>query len=297
MERPGSSGVHIPDCIIIGAAKCGTTSLYCTLKLLPGINPCKVKAPNFFLDKATHGRGTWSNGLEWYRSLFHEGPGIKVDASTDYSKAFDNTVVIRRIYETNPNVRFIYLVRNPVHRSISHYLHNVLQGSEWRLIDEALLGAERSNYRDVSLYGHQLNQFIKYFPVDRFCVVISESFWSRPKPALCKILHFFGIDCQCISFPEVRPRNRTADKIVAALNSDEQNDAQVALLAAVADHQLTITSTAIDIAEALGFDSQKQRSLTAFFRDDLRQFQTLIEEEVFEWHCSFSGDRPMCSEI
>jgi hypothetical protein len=84
---------------------------------------------------------------------------------------------------------------------------------------------------------------------------------------------------------------------VAALNFDEQNDAQVALLASVADHQLTITSTAIDIAQALGFDSQKQRSLTAFFRDDLRQFQTLIEEEVFEWHCSFSGDREMCSEI
>jgi hypothetical protein len=188
----------LPTFFIIGAGKAGTTSLHYYLDLHPEIQMSAIKEPNFFLDREsdkTYPVGTITS-LDEYERLFDPASAVRGEASPSYTSHPIRPRVPERIKALVPNARFIYLVRDPVARTISHHQHLVAIGKERRPLHEAL--------RDLSdpfalpetcysLYAWQIEQYLRLFPPDRMLVVDSAAFLTDRRGTLKRIFAFLSV--------------------------------------------------------------------------------------------------------
>src|SRR5262245_50888304 len=115
----------LPHFLIIGAMKAATSTLYDQLRQQPGIFLPELKEPNFFSDDASYARG-----IDWYCGLFAEAcPGDLIgEASTHYTKLPTHPATISRMQEVLETPRLIYVMRHPVDRLISQYMHQKSEG-------------------------------------------------------------------------------------------------------------------------------------------------------------------------
>ncbi|NEO91199.1 MAG: sulfotransferase domain-containing protein [Moorea sp. SIO3G5] len=177
--------------IIIGGMKCGTTSLFHSLsKNCPSINASRVKDTKFFVDRDRG--GNWERGIDWYLAMFPPLNGIKLEASTHYTKYPDYPGVPARIKQVLKNVKLIYLVRDPLQRSISHFFHNLLVDREKLDINQAL-STIRNKYINYSDYALQLSQYYDYFAPEDIVIIniVEEEYREKSLEAL---KHFLGIE-------------------------------------------------------------------------------------------------------
>ena len=108
----------LPTFITIGAMKCGTHSLHQYLDLHPEIAMSQRKELNFFLTEAK-----FAQGLEWYSAQIAGNGTARGESSPNYSKCHMFPGVAERMHATLPDIKLIYLVRDPVERAVSHYVH------------------------------------------------------------------------------------------------------------------------------------------------------------------------------
>jgi hypothetical protein len=197
---------RLPTFAIVGAMKGGTTTLYQILRRHPDVFMCTPKEPSFFVAEAA-----WNRGLGWYANLFAEAGSANAvgEASTNYTKYPAFTGVPDRIHELIPDVRLIYLVRDPLERIRSHYLHNLARTRERRPFQEAV--QSDPIYVDCSRYTTQLAQFRRKFPRHQILVVTSDSLMHSPEPTVRRVLEHIGVEPD-ISLSEPEVHHRTADK-------------------------------------------------------------------------------------
>ena len=143
----------LPNFLIIGAAKCGTTSLYYQLKQHPQVFMPDTKEPTFFSERE---RGQWKRGLEWYESLFaaRNNEIALGEASTSYSKASAYEDAPRLIAATIPEVRLIYLIRDPIAQILSNYRHLLAFEGCRHSLEDVLKG--HSFLTDLASYDRQI---------------------------------------------------------------------------------------------------------------------------------------------
>ncbi len=177
---------------IIGAMKSGTTSLHNYLNEHPSIFMCEPKEPGFFVEELA-----WSKGHGWYQSLFARANDEVVlgESSTHYTKLPVYKGVPERIASFNPNARFIYLMRDPVERAISHYWHNVRDmkwGREWR----SMLSAVKRDpqYVAFSDYAMQLRPYIDIFGREHVYATTFERMVRHPDDVLREIFAWLRVD-------------------------------------------------------------------------------------------------------
>ena len=185
-----ASGGRLPDFLIIGAMKAGTTSLYHYLGAHPEIFMPATKELDFFTRELT-----WNRGWDWYRKQFHQaGSSFKAvgEASTSYTKFPRYQGVPERISSYLPEVRLIYVVRNPLDRIRSHYQHNVAIGEERRPIDEAVLN--EPVYVDYSKYSMQVERYLEHFDESALLIITSENLREDRKRTVKRVLRFVGAD-------------------------------------------------------------------------------------------------------
>lgn len=178
-----------PNFIIIGAMKCGTSSLYHYLKLHPQVGMSKIKEVDFFVKE-----NNYDYGVGWYQSQFKEGFDVYGEASPNYSKAHYFEGVARRMHDLLPDVKLIYLVRDPIERIISHYTHNYSEGREHRPIEKALQKLEDNHYVMCSKYYWQLEHYLEFFSKDQILVVPSSRLMDERRMALQEVFEFIGVD-------------------------------------------------------------------------------------------------------
>ena len=118
----GGNSRRLPDFIIIGAAKAGTTTLHHYLDLNPQIYMSSPKEPCFFSDDEIYVKG-----VDWYSSLFSSAKPDQAcgEASTRYSPYPQYTEAAPRMAELLPHVKLIYIMRHPVDRAYSHHVHEM----------------------------------------------------------------------------------------------------------------------------------------------------------------------------
>lgn len=181
----------LPTFIIIGASKSGTTSLSRYLGLHPDVFMCCPKEPDFF-----HPKRGWPRGLQWYTSLFEAGrrKAARGEASTCYTWAPRVPGVPERMARVLPEVRLIYLVRNPVERIRSMYLHFLDRGLESASFEEAI--RREPLYVDSSRYGYQLDRYLEYFSRERILVLSTEQLRHARKETVRVALRFIGVDAE-----------------------------------------------------------------------------------------------------
>ena len=116
----------LPNLIVIGGLKCGTTSLHHYLNLHPEITMSRPKDLNFFVRELN-----WELGPEWYASHFDRASPVRGETSPHYTNLPRFEGVAERMRELlGAETRIIYVVRDPIERMLSHYLHNVGGGYE-----------------------------------------------------------------------------------------------------------------------------------------------------------------------
>jgi len=207
----------LPDFIIIGAQRCGSTSLYNYLIEHPGILPGLMKEVHFFDNH-------YKKGVNWYRSFFPRSTSMRnqdnnhqqrfiTGEATPYYLFYPHAP--RRIHTTIPDIKLIILLRNPVERAYSHYQHEVRLGVEnltfaeaierekLDMPDEAAKILRDENYRSFShqnysylsrgIYIEQLELWNRYFSMDSVLVLKSEDLFTNPGKAVEQTCDFLGV--------------------------------------------------------------------------------------------------------
>lgn len=179
----------LPNFLVIGAMKAGTTSLHQYLRTHPSVFMPELKEPEFFSEP-----DRWARGIDWYSSLFEPGADrpIRGEASTGYTRFPRYPETPERIARVLPDARLVYLLRDPVERMRSHYHHSVLLGRERRPVDEALLAG--GGYLDTSRYAMQLRRYLDHFPAEQVMVAFSEDLRTDRRATLERICRFVGAD-------------------------------------------------------------------------------------------------------
>jgi hypothetical protein len=178
----------LPNLVVIGGLKCGTTSLHHYLNLHPQVQMSRPKELNFFVAELN-----WPLGRDWYASHFRAGPPVRGESSPHYTNRPRFDGVAARMAATVPETRLIYMVRDPIDRMLSHYLHNVGGGYEDRPLPEAL-GDPHTAYVDRSRYFFQLEPYLDAFEPDRIMVVSREELLRDRAQTMRRVFGFLGVD-------------------------------------------------------------------------------------------------------
>lgn len=209
----------LPDALIIGAQRSGTTSLHEYATRHPGVWSARLTKEVHFFD--LH----WDEATGWYRRYFpatstrlrfrrrHGYDLTAIDASPYYLFHPD---VPRRAAEVCPDVRLIALLRNPIDRALSQYKLEVklgfedaptfedalereatrLDGEEDRLLEDEhrlSLAHQHHSYVTRGHYMTQLERWLRLFPRERLLILISEEIFSDPHPETRRLHRFLGV--------------------------------------------------------------------------------------------------------
>lgn len=185
---------RLPDFLVVGAAKSGTTTLYHYLSRHPQVFMSPVKEPCFF-DEAR----AWGRGVDWYRSLFAgAGPNQRCgEASTNYTRWPQVPGVPERISALVPGVRLVYVLRDPVERAYAHYVHRwTKELHPGRPFDENFeeFVAHDPMCLDGSDYALQLERYRPHFPRGAFHLLYLDDLVRAPAPTLRRLFAFLGVD-------------------------------------------------------------------------------------------------------
>ena len=209
----------LPNFIIIGAARSGTTTLYNWLQAHPDVYlPVSARPePHFFLKSLEY-----KKGISYYSDhYFSAWKGQKAIGEKSTSYLYRATIVAPRLKEILPDVKLIALLRNPVDRAYSSYWFTVNEGLETLTFEEAL---DRENerlenpkllfwdevrpfaYIDRGHYLPQIKTFLEYFPRRSIFIGLFDELIENPSKLFREILRFLELDENFtpISFDDIR---------------------------------------------------------------------------------------------
>lgn len=169
--------------------KSGTSTIAEILSMHPDICFCQVKEPHFFSKTSD-----WKVNLEEYKSLYHpQSQQICGEASTTYTCYPEfNKNIWHDLYEFNPQLKLIYIMRDPVERIISHYMHNYLRGYTSETLEKDIL--TKSTYIDRTRYFVQIRPYLHLFGQDKLLLLTLEELTANRTITLNKIAQFLNID-------------------------------------------------------------------------------------------------------
>jgi hypothetical protein len=301
IPRQAHAAKQKPNLFVIGAMKSGTTYLNKLLAAHPSIFMCTPEEPTYFVDPSQLAKlwprlwdlGYWRSE-EQYLRLFERSGDAEVlgEASTNYSKFPLVADVPERIFHFNKRARFIYLLRDPVERSLSHYWHMVRHHAENRPIMTAV--NEDPQFTDVSHYAMQLKLYFQYFSPDHLKIVTHEQLTSSSLETIQDLYNWLGldqadIDASVLEAPEnVTPETiRMAEglKLMHILKNTWPARAIVPRLpVSIQDAALRLSTTAVnrrlvdtsDVTKYLRVIQQKQtEELTRLLGRDFPEWSTL----------------------
>ena len=299
----------LPNFLIIGAAKAGTSSLYYYLNQHPDIFMSRIKGPAYFAytegarvrvngpgDQAVFDR-TLVTQFDSYQRLFAEANGETAigEASVLYMY---KPLAPDRIRACLPDVKLIACLRNPVDRAFSSYMHLRRDGRE-RLLDfEAALSAEPQrikagwqhlwHYSQLGLYHQQLQRYYARFPREQIGIFLYDDFVDNPTYFMRSLFDFLGVDCTFMPDMSVRrnvsglPKSRrihsfltqpnwAADRLRRMLPPTLRQRAAARLV------QWNLDTRRQTLTPAL------RARLTAHYRDEIMRLETLIERDLSTW--------------
>lgn len=177
------------DFIIPGAMKCGTSTLSKILSEHPQVSFSDPTEPNFF----SHSKD-WRSEVSKYHGHFEKKDGVIYgEKSTGYTKyPFFNLNIWEDIYEYNKEMKFIYLVRNPIDRVISHYMHSYQRGYTKSSLEKAII--EESEFIDFGRYYTQIKPYIDRFGIQNVLIVDFEDLMKSRVSVLKEVAFFLNID-------------------------------------------------------------------------------------------------------
>jgi hypothetical protein len=177
-----------PDYIVIGAMKCGTSTLAAQLGAQQGLFMTTPKEPNYFSDDAVY-----AQGADWYQNLFASAASGDLcgEASTHYTKRPDYPDTLARMQtHCGADLRLVYMIRNPLERAVSHYLHDWSEGATPMPIAQAL--EQDTRLVDYGRYGWQIEPFVEIYGRGAIMLTSLERLRLEPNAELARIAAHIG---------------------------------------------------------------------------------------------------------
>jgi sulfotransferase family protein len=196
----------LPNLIVIGAQKCGTSVLHYYLSLHPEVSMSKPKELNFFIEERN-----WPRGVDWYRGHFDPDARVRGEASPNYSAYPQHQGVPDRMHSVVPEARLIYMIRDPLERIAAHWVHNYAKRREKGTLAETLTHPNTS-YVTRSLYAMQLERFLAFYPREQVLVFQQSELRYKRMETLRRIFEFLGVDPDYTHPRFEQERHQTARK-------------------------------------------------------------------------------------
>lgn len=177
----------LPNFVVIGAMKCATTTLAVQLAAQPGIFLADPKEPNFFSNDEIFARGQ-----AWYESLFAAAAGAELvgEASTHYTKLPTYPHTLERFRAALPDAKLIYVIRHPIDRVVSQYIHEWSQRLLSGPIDDEL--AANPWIVDYGRYAMQIRPWLQAYGPERILPVFNERLRAQPQQEFERVCAFLG---------------------------------------------------------------------------------------------------------
>jgi hypothetical protein len=289
-----------PNFLIIGANKGGTSSFYVYLSQHPEIFMSAIKEPMFFLfndSERKKNKPVESKEPDWkhwksvsdpeeYRAMFETPPGIKAagEASTAY---LANPACAQRIYDFNPRMKIIAILRNPVSRAFSNYLMYVRLGHEPKSF-KACVDEERNGKRDylpqgrhyleLGYYSDALSTYISRFGKENVKVYLIEELKEKPLWLFRDAFEFLGVD------PSFTPD--VSEKFNVNENVTRQNSFMKLMTRVVSHRHISkIIPGGMKkfFNRELKLDDKLRSELRELYRDDIIKLQALTGKDLSAW--------------
>lgn len=187
--RESAGPRRVPDFVIIGAMKAGTTTVFRWLESHPGCALPIVKEPHYFSRESRFKRGP-----SWYLAHFAELPSglLTGEASASYADPRIAEVVSERMVDLLPDLRLIYLVRSPEARLKSHYLHEWQRSRERRPFDAAVRDPHNP-YVAMSCYADSVSPFVERYGPESVLIVDLEALRASQGPGWPALTAHLGL--------------------------------------------------------------------------------------------------------
>lgn len=294
----------LPNFLIVGAAKCGTTPLYFYLKqhpdiFIPGMKECRFfsEMPPFNGPQSEIYRKRSTHTLEEYKLLFSGVTNEKAlgDASPDYLYFYEQS--IKNIKKIDGSPRIIIILRNPVNRAFSNYLHLVRGGWEELSFEEALELEEKIKkdnwlwvryYKDIGFYYQQVKAYLENFENVR--IYLYEDFKKDNLKVIKDIFSFLNVDDSFIPDTKTKynvsgiPKNRLLHKLITKSNLIKS------LIGPIVNFGIS-KEKRIKIIESLGsklltrpeMKPETREYLKNLYREDILKLQELLKKDLSRW--------------
>ena len=297
----------LPNLLIVGAAKCGTSSLHKYLNQHPDIFMSKVKEPRFISSQVTpfplNGPGDqkveawYVKNYDDYLKLFEGSEGYRVvgESSADTLYFYKGTIPIIKQYLGDPKI--IIMLRDPVKRAFSAYQHLVRDLREDLSFEDGLVEEHNRiknnfeliyHYSTASLYYDSVKAFLDNFSSVK--IVLTEDQENRPQQVLRDIFRFLNVDPNCDVNTEIRynmsgkPKSqwlhqfffegniarKLAQPIVRRLFSHET---RMRIAQKIQEKNLT----------RLTINQHTKKKLQEFFEEDIRKLEKLLNRDLSLW--------------
>lgn len=186
----------LPNFLIIGSQKAGTSSIYEILKKHPQIYMSPIKEINFFTNNKR-----FKYGIRYYEKFFQDAPLNKKAVGEATPGYICHPDVPKKIRRYLPNIKLILIVRNPIDRAYSQYWHNRRVLSEELTFNETIKIAlndtylpGKRGYFSRGIYIKFINAYLAYFDLNQILVMVFDELRDNPKIFFKKIFNFLGVD-------------------------------------------------------------------------------------------------------
>ena len=295
--------MSLPNFMCLGAAKSGTTTLYDILGQHPDIYIPSFKEPHFF-DIPEN----FDNGLLWYEKTYFKKTSSKIIADFTPSYFFDKNAP-KRIFESlGTDMKFLVIIRNPVDRAYSHYLHSKRDHHETEYFEKSLklevsrlkhyedrsdyLSYLRHSYVHQGLYSQMLERYLQYFSLDNFLFIsFEDEFLQKRDLTIKKILQFLEIDSSVLLNADIRSNPSSKEKSrMLKIMMKKTGWWRTLIKQIIPSLKIRqIMKNRIQRANISAFNppkiSQKERRniYNSYFKDDIHNLEGLLNRDLSRW--------------
>lgn len=293
----------LPNFVIFGAQKAGTTSIYNYLKQHPQIYMSPVKETNFFLMN-------WEE--EQFRETFEDNRRKKIRTLDDYTQLFadvSNEVAIGEVspnyllsHETSalqilkyiPKAKLIAVLRNPVDRAYSDYLMNVREGRAKRSLSEQIKNASQKSHVILKgFYYKGLRTFYDHFDSRQIKIFLYDDLRENPINFMQKMYQFLEVDSSFV--PDINkifqkaqvPKSEAVNKLLYRPNLLRSSIATILRLMLPLETRQKLRKRLIDLNMSnkapQPLSPEDRQQLLNLYQSDILKLQDLIQRDLSKW--------------
>jgi hypothetical protein len=293
----------LPNFLIIGAPKAGTTSLHYVLSQHPQVFMCPVKEAGFFwaygqaFDASGPGADKLRNRLvterDEYEKLFRGAEGYPAvgESSVRYLSAPSAPEIIHQLA---PQMKLIVSLRQPAERAFSAFSHNLRDGLEpCHNFADAILQDRKGlrddwsfcRYLDRGFYYQSLKRYLEYFPREQMHISLLEDLKDDSHGLMRRIYRFLGIDEQFQpDADQVHNKSGIIRNPVLRFMWTRSNSLRSAIRPLLPPRlRHAAFEWVIQDLEKLPFPKEQRAELTDYYRQDIMQLQDLLDRDLSHW--------------